>query len=70
MRDHHTFNRITNSALQESSDLETWKTRPLIRVRTTPNPGMATETLTIRENQPALKSTAGQRKFLRIRVAE
>ena len=69
-----TFTRVTNSplqfALQESSDLANWNTRPLIRVRATPNPGLQTEILTVRENQAVFANSLEGRKFLRIRVAE
>jgi hypothetical protein len=69
-----TFSRLSNSslqfALQESTDLEIWKTRPLIKVRSTVIPGTQSERLTIRENQSVSSNSEDGRKFLRIRVSQ
>lgn len=69
-----TFNRVTNSvlqfALQESTGLETWNACPLIRVRSTPNPAMQTEMITVREIQPVWENSDTGRRFLRLWVSE
>ena len=69
-----TFERPANSTLQyvlqKSTDLSDWRTRPLIRVRSSLNPATQIETLTVREKQPMEPTSPNGGTQMRIRIAE
>jgi len=69
-----TFDRPADSdlqyALQMSSDLSDWKTRPLIRVRSGADPATQIETITVREKQPMPEAGGDGRTQIRIRITQ